>query len=532
MPGAELESVWQSINLRKTGPEHNHSVGQAVTTPHSVRGPSAHGWQAWLLLSALLLVLGLAFQGTRGLWSPDEGRFTGGAVQMLDSGHWLVPRYSPDQPNLSKPPVTYWMIAAAVAVFGHDTWAVRLPYALAYVLTALLVGLIARSWMGDRAWLAALVYGLALGPFLTANIVSTDVPLTLFETLAMLGYVRAEFAGDAGVRGRWALLMWAGFGLAFLTKGPPGLLPLLAAIPYSVRRGGWRGFGRLCTLPGLALFLLIGGGWYLAVMLREPGAVHDFLYREVYERIFTATQQRNPQWYGGFVVYLPFLLLATLPWWLALGRMLRAARTAWRDGWTQSDPRALLWLWVLLPLVVFFLARSRLPLYVLPLLAPLALLLARELDARVDLSQRGPRVRLALWVLLLLALKGGLALGVHTRNDERALAVRLATAAVARPYAALMFVEDVGTAYQREQRTPWGLNLYLRRPVYAVAWRSAGDRVRLCGTLDARGALLVVADRGIATAVQSALRGCAARVEPLGTLYQARLLWATPAGGR
>jgi 4-amino-4-deoxy-L-arabinose transferase len=186
---------------------------------------------------------------------------------------------------------------------------------------------------------------------------------------------------------------------------------------------------------------------------------------------------------------------------------------------------------VLLPLVVFFLARSRLPLYVLPLLAPLTLLLARELDARVDLSRRGPRVRLALWVLLLLALKGGLALGVHTRNDERALAVRLATAAVARPYAALMFVEDVGTAYQREQRTPWGLNLYLRRPVYAVAWRSAGDRARLCGTLDARGALLVVADRGIATAVQSALRGCAARVEPLGTLYQARLLWATPAGG-
>lgn len=518
--------------MRKTGPEHNRAVGQAVTTPQSIRGPGVHGRRAWLLLSALLLVLGLGFQGTRGLWSPDEGRFTGGAVQMLDSGHWLVPRYSPDQPNLSKPPVTYWMIAAAVAVFGHDTWAVRLPYALAYVLTALLVGLIARSWMGDRAWLAALVYGLALGPFLTANIVSTDVPLTLFETLAMLGYVRAEFAGDAGARGRWALLMWAGFGLAFLTKGPPGLLPLLAAIPYSVRRGGWRGFGRLCTLPGLALFLLTGGGWYLAVMLREPGAVHDFLYREVYERIFTATQQRNPQWYGGFVVYLPFLMLATFPWWLALGRVLRAARAAWRDGWTQSDPRALLWLWVLLPLLVFFLARSRLPLYVLPLLVPLALLLARELDARVDLSRRGSQARLALWALLLLALKGGLALGVHTRNDERALAARLATAAVARPYAALMFVEDVGTAYQREQRTPWGLNLYLRRPVYAVAWGMPADRARLCGTLAARGTLLVVADRDIATAVQNALRGCAARVEPLGTLRQARLLWAAPANGR
>lgn len=498
------------------------------------RAAAASSRRAWLLLSALLLVLGLAFQGTRGLWSPDEGRFTGGAVQMLDSGHWLVPRYSPDQPNLSKPPVTYWAIAASVAAFGHNTWAVRLPCALAYLLTSLLVGLIAREWLGPRAWMAALVYGLALGPFLTANIVSTDVPLTLFETLAMLGYVRAEFAAGARRRTRWAMVMGLGFGLAFLTKGPPGLLPLLAAIPFSVRRHGWRGLARWATLPGLALFLLAGGGWYLAVMLREPGAVHDFLYREVYERIFTATQQRNPQWYGGFVVYLPFLLLGTLPWWPALVRAARAlsAAGAWRAWWTQADPRLLLWLWLLLPLLVFFLARSRLPLYVLPLLVPLALLAAIELAARIDLAHRRQQAALALWVLLLLLVKGGVALYAHSANDERALAARLQSVTAARPYAALMFVEDAQTAYQREQRTPWGLDLYLRRPVYAVAWGMSADRARLCGTLRTRGALLVVADAAIATPVRQALAACAGEVQPLGRQHGTELLWAVPAAAR
>lgn len=487
--------------------------------------------RAWLLLAALLLLLGFAFQGTRGLWSPDEGRFTGGAVQMLDSGHWLLPRYSPDQPNLSKPPLTYWLIAASVAAFGHDTWAVRAPYALAYALTALLAALIAQPWMHRRAWLAGLVYGLALGPFLTANIVSTDVFLALFEALAMLGVSRALLQPAA--RTRWLLLAGAGFGLGFLTKGPPALLPLLGMLPYALRRGGWRAFAGLFAPAMLLPFLLLGASWYVLIMLRLPGAAHTFLYREVYERVFTATQERNPQWYGGFKVYLPFLLLATLPWWPALGRPLRQLlrRDAWRRWWHEADPALLLWPWVLLPLLVFFLARSRLPLYVLPLLLPLCLLAARQIAPHVDLRRRGQRAALLLWVLLLLAIKAGAALYLPTRNDERALATQLRAMTGTQHYAALLFAEDAHSAYQREQRTPWGLDLYLRRPVYAVAWAMPTDRPRLCAALHTQGSLLVVAAASVAQPVRTALRGCAASVQTLGTLRDHRVLLARAAAG-
>ena len=487
--------------------------------------------RAWLLVCALLLLLGLAFQGTRGLWSPDEGRFTGGAVQMLASGHWLVPRYSPDQPNLSKPPLTYWLIAASVAALGHHTWVVRLPYAMAYALTALLAGLIARTWMGDRGWLASLAYGLAIGPFLCANIVSTDGVLALCETLAMLGFVRAEWSDDAARRHRWVVWMWLGFGLAFLAKGPPGLLPLIAILAYRWRREGRGGLSGWAPLSGLALFLLVGGGWYFVVMATLPGATHAFVYREVYERIFTATQKRNAAWYGGFVVYLPFLLLGTLPWWPPLARAVADAVHSgnWAHWRSTHDPRRLLWIWLLLPLAVFFLARSRLPLYVLPLLVPVALLAALELAPRIDLARRRQQVALAAWIILLLALKGGIALYAHTHHDERALAARLRAAVGQRPFAALLFAEDIGTAYQREQRTPWGLNLYLQRPVYAVAWRIPADRARLCGTLRVRGALLVVADSAIASPVRRALQQCGTGVRVLAKDRRADLLWAAPA---
>ena len=38
----------------------------------------------WLV--ALLVLMAFAFQGTRGLWEPDEGRYTATGINMLKSG--------------------------------------------------------------------------------------------------------------------------------------------------------------------------------------------------------------------------------------------------------------------------------------------------------------------------------------------------------------------------------------------------------------------------------------------------------------
>jgi len=61
--------------------------------------------QRWLIVLAVL-VYAIAFQGTRALYSPDEGRYTNVALNMLDSGDWLKPMLHPEVEHWSKPPRT------------------------------------------------------------------------------------------------------------------------------------------------------------------------------------------------------------------------------------------------------------------------------------------------------------------------------------------------------------------------------------------------------------------------------------------
>ena len=84
-------------------------------------------------IAAMAIVLALGFLGTRGIWDPDEGRYTNVALNMLDSGDWLNPRRSNEVGHWTKPPLTYWAIASSVAVFGQNAFAARLPSALSPV---------------------------------------------------------------------------------------------------------------------------------------------------------------------------------------------------------------------------------------------------------------------------------------------------------------------------------------------------------------------------------------------------------------
>lgn len=396
-------------------------------------------------LLALALLLGLAFQGTRGLWEPDEGRYTNVALQMLHSGDFVSLRRNADALHFTKPPLTYWTIAGSVAAFGRSEWAVRLPIALAYVFTVLLAFRLGRTFVPERPWLPALIYATSPVPFLAANTVNTDSMLAAMEALAVACYVHARFGGGST---RWLDAMWAAFGLAFLTKGPPALLPLAAILLFAAsERGAWR----VAWRPfGLFAFALLGLGWYALVIRLHPGLLDYFLGHEVYARIATAEHNRFPQWYGPLVVYLPTIVLGTLPWVvMVLWRRHRAASPTTLGGW-RAWPAELRFLlcWLALPLLVFCLARSRLPLYVLPSFLPMVLLLGRALD---EMRWRRSVVLLMVaWVLALLGLKYAIAAHYPSDKDARVFAARLEPMLPGHPEH-LLFVEDL---------TRNGLNLY------------------------------------------------------------------------
>ncbi|HEX7326397.1 MAG TPA: glycosyltransferase family 39 protein [Rhodanobacteraceae bacterium] len=483
--------------------------------------------QPWLRLLVLGLVLGFAFQGSRGLWRTDEGRYTDGALQMLASGNYLIPAYSANRVNLSKPPVTYWIIAGAVKLLGRNTWAVRAPYAAAFVLTILLVYAIGIDLVPGKPWLPALIYACAFVPFASANAVSTDVFLTLFEALAALGFVRLSFGNHQSSRRLDAVLLWLGLGLAFLTKGPPGLILLLAIVPFIIPRGGWRGLGPVFQPLGIAVFFVVGLLWYAIVVVHDPWALHYFLYREIYQRIFTGAQRRHPGPFGWAVAYVPTLVIGSLPWWPLLFRNARHRFAIdGRRQWLPHHPVELfLLLWFGLPLLVFCLAQSRLPLYVLPLFLPLSLLLALALGDDIDLRLVRQRVLFGAWVVALLALKGGIAYFVHTPRDERAMARELTALTRSRAFGALVFVEATRKAYAVEEHTPWGLTLYLDKPVYGIAWGGPESPTQLCRAVRGHRTSLLLLDAATAPSARPVIvHQCGVRaIVPMGT-WRGRVL--------
>ena len=119
-----------------------------------------------LLLASLMA---LAFQGSRGLMEPDEGRYSNVALQILQHDDWISLYRSRDSLHFTKPPLTYWLMAASVSVFGHNEFALRLPNALAFVLTVFLAFQLGRVLVPKRPWLPALFYAASPATVPAAN---------------------------------------------------------------------------------------------------------------------------------------------------------------------------------------------------------------------------------------------------------------------------------------------------------------------------------------------------------------------------
>ena len=392
----------------------------------------------WLAIIGLALLAGFAFQGSRGLYESTEGRYAECAREMIERGNYIEPTLN-YRHHWSKPPLTYWAIAAGMKAFGENEMGARFVNGVAFTLTVLAVaGLAAALWGETAGLVAGLVYASSPLPVLAAFALSTDTLLTFFEVLAVLCYVKATRPA-AQHRRAWVIAMWAAFGLGFLTKGPPALIPLLPLVVWHLRCRPEH--VRILNAPGIAAFLAIGFSWYVVCCIRHPELVVYFLGRETFDRVFEESN-RNPQWYQPFKLYLPLLTVGAGPWlyfvlkntlrdqlyaparlWAAIRGTASAGRTGTGVNCSRVNcSRALLLLWLLLPLAIFFVVKSRLPLYVLPLYAPIALAAARAASRGIPATQALRRAfpLAAATLIALIAIKG-LFCHYSTSKDMKAL---------------------------------------------------------------------------------------------------------------
>ena len=258
-----------------------------------------------------ILLLAFAFLGTRAIWDPDEGRYTNVALNMVESGDWVHPMRNEYVGHWTKPPLTYWVIAASTATFGYNAWAARIPYGLAFLFCAWMVWLIARRLLPGDENRAALIYATMLLPFGAAQLVTTDFLLAAALSGAMAAWIESRHVEPPHSR-HWVMLMWLGFALGFLAKGPPALLPLLVVVACSIWLPAQRANSSF-HWSGLLVFAAVALPWFVVVINDTPGLLDYFLHKEVVERVASDDFGRHGEWYGWLQIYAPTLIIGSLP---------------------------------------------------------------------------------------------------------------------------------------------------------------------------------------------------------------------------
>lgn len=372
-------------------------------------------WAAWGLLAAFMLATTSGMLSF-GVQDNNEGLYATIAKEMLITGQWVVPHLN-GVVYLEKPPLLYWMVAASMAVFGHNEVAVRLVPVFFMALTVLgLLRLFAQMGRLRAGYMAAAMLMSAGGFVVMSRSLLFDVPMTCFLMWSLVCF----HAWQMG-RGRHMLwLFYACLALGVMAKGLTALVlgggcVVLATL---IAERSVRTTLRIFDPLGMLVFLAIATPWHILAELRHPGFAdfyfinehvlrflnlrkpHDYYHGPFYYYIL-----RLPLYLGLWVLFLPLLLWRTkgrgagappsLPSVLSLSPApslppapLLSPASLLPPAASQSLPpssvlppaewrgRILLWVVVLLPLLFFSVSRAKANYYWLPSIPALIGLLA------------------------------------------------------------------------------------------------------------------------------------------------------------
>jgi 4-amino-4-deoxy-L-arabinose transferase-like glycosyltransferase len=339
----------------------------------SPSGPYRGVKQAGLiLLCAAWIVLGLLGHDP---WKPDDAVSFGIAYDMLHRNDWLLPHIAGvAQPD--RPPLLYAFAAASARVLEpllplHD--GARVAVGLSLAATLWLLSLAARELYGRAfRWLPVLIFIGCVGLWDRGHQLSPDVAVLGADALALYALALALRRPALG-----GVLLGLAAGVAFLCRGPLGASLIALTALVLTFCSPWRRSAYAATLGiavAVAMPLLLA--WPLALEVRDPELFEQWREGQSLAAFFGLAPGSPPAEPLYYVKNLLWFAWPALP--LALWTLWLRAR-GYRGRLTDAGV-ALPLVMLLLALVVLSAGAEPRANFALPILLPMSLLGAAEVD--------------------------------------------------------------------------------------------------------------------------------------------------------
>jgi 4-amino-4-deoxy-L-arabinose transferase-like glycosyltransferase len=302
---------------------------------------------------ALLVLAALITPMQRDLFVGDETKYGQVVREMRATGAFFLPTLN-GTPFTHKPPLHFWLVDLLTFPFGvYSTWAFVLPS---------LMGLIFLLWVMWRRGspLAAFICGSSIMIWTSAQSARMDVTFTAFIVLALFHLERFFERDD------FRALFWCGvfIGVAVLIKGP--MAPVIAIVLFALEWGRRRRVPRGNYAPAVLAMIVIPLLWFIPAMITGGGAyTREVIVKQTVGRAVASWVHNAPPWF--YVIHFP----ASLFPWCFLACVAVAA--SWR---TQR----FLINWIVAVVVPYSIMSSKLDVYMMTMIPPVALLIARYVE--------------------------------------------------------------------------------------------------------------------------------------------------------